>query len=446
MLGHAGAAVRLVDSIAALQQAIDAARPGDTITVQAGVLTTSEPLTVRGAGTADQPITIAAASIGGVEIAGSHGFAVTAPAAHVVIRGFRFTHASGRNTIAGGTQHVRFTRNVFYCSGEGAYLTVSGDHAEVDHNEFRDKHTLGNMLSVTGTGSQVARRLWVHHNYFHDFANARGNGAETIRFGLSGLSLSQGEGLVEYNLFVRCMGENELISNKSCGNTYRYNTFLDSRGAQLTLRHGNDCVVYGNVFRGTDGLRVFGDRHQIFSNYFEGNSIGINLGNGGAEVADGAPLTSHDRPDHCVIAFNTLVDNATHYLMNRRTPTALGATHTTFANNVLQGGGVAAKIDGPNPDARWTGNLVWNTGGTGDLPADGFLTADPRLARDDDGLLRLGEGSPAIASAQGTFAAITVDLDGQPRPESKSRGADEPSAAPRIARPLHPHDVGPTAK
>ena len=43
------------------------------------------------------------------------------------------------------------------------------------------------------SGSQVARRLWVHHNYFHDFTSPGGNGAETILWGLSGLSLSNGQ-------------------------------------------------------------------------------------------------------------------------------------------------------------------------------------------------------------------------------------------------------------
>ena len=440
------AATHTVDSLADLQAKFKTAAPGDTILVKDGSYTTREPLTVSCVGAENQPITIAAESVGGVEIRGTHGFSVAKPAAHVVIRGFTFTHASGKIAIAGGTHHVRFTRNTFQCAGEGPYLTVTGDDAEVDYNEFRDKKTLGNMINVTGTGSQVARRLHIHHNYFHDFTNAGGNGAETIRFGLSGLSMSNGEGLVEYNLFARCRGENELISNKSCGNTYRYNTIIESPGTQLTLRHGNDCLVYGNYFRDTEGLRIFGDRHWVFSNYFEGNSIGINLGNGGAEVADGAPLTSHDRPDNCVIAFNTLVNNRTHYAMTARTGNALGATGTTFANNIMVGGGVAAKIAGPNAGALWSGNLVWNTAGVGDLPAGSFEAVDPKLLADAQGIFRPQPGSPAIDSAIGGYPAVIVDLDGQPRTIAKDKGADETSAAPVKARMLTPADVGPAAK
>jgi poly(beta-D-mannuronate) lyase len=440
--GAGRAATITVKTIADLQAAIAGAAAGDMIIVANDNYSTTAPLTITRAGTPSAPITIKAESVGGVTLTGTDGFNVKSPAAHVVIEGFVFAHASGKNTIAAGTSHVRFTRNTFQCAGDGPYLNVVGDDAEIDRNEFRDKKTVGNMISVTGIAPQVARRLWIHHNYFHDFAAAGVNGAETIRFGLSGLSMSDGHGLVEHNLFVRCVGENELISNKSGANTYRYNTFLDSRGAQLTLRHGNECSVYGNYFRGLAGLRIFGDRHWVFSNYFEGNSVGIQLGNGGAEVADGAPLTSHDRPDNCVIAFNTLVNNTRNYIMDARN-NGLGAVSTTFANNVIQGGGPAAEIHGPNTGATWANNLLWQTKGAGDIPAGGFVESDPKLAPDQNGIFRLQKASPAIDAATGTFPAAKFDFDGQLRTIAKDIGADEFWDAPVVARILTPADVGP---
>src|SRR4051812_26888591 len=171
----ASAANYTVDSVAALQSRINAAVAGDTITVKAGTYATTAPIEIDRAGAAGKPITVAAETVGGVEIGGTHGFAVKAPAAYIVIAGFKFTHAAGHETIAVGTSDVRFTRNTFHCSGQGAELDVAGDDAEVDHNEFRDKDKVGNMLSVTGAGAQVARRLWVHHNYFHDYVNAHAN-------------------------------------------------------------------------------------------------------------------------------------------------------------------------------------------------------------------------------------------------------------------------------
>jgi poly(beta-D-mannuronate) lyase len=441
---HASAASSVVTSIEALHVALTAAAPGDTITIKNGTYSIDTPLNIFRVGTAANPITVTAETVGGVTFTGPSGIKFASPAAHVIVEGFVFTHTSGQTAIGAGTSHCRFTRCVFACNGPGPYLTVVGDDAELDRNEFKNKNTLGNMISVTGTGNQVARRLWIHHNYFHDFANAHGNGAETIRFGLSGLSMSTGAGLVEHNLFVRCTGENELISNKSCGNTYRYNTLLESPGAQLTIRHGNDCLVYGNIFRDTDGLRIFGDRHQVFSNYFEGNTRGINLGNGDGEVADGAKLTSHDRPDACVIAFNTLIENKITYQMDGR-KNGLGATHTTFANNLIVGGGKVAAIAGPNPDAIYSGNLLWKTGPAGDLPAGSFTTADPHLVADATGIFHLPTTPNPALAATGAFPSVIVDLDGQPRPSAKSLGADEPSAAPRVAHLLTPVDVGPTS-
>jgi poly(beta-D-mannuronate) lyase len=302
------------------------------------------------------------------------------------------------------------------------------------------------MIAVAGTGSQVARRVWIHHNYFHDVSSLGTSGAEMIRFGLSALSQSTGAGLVEHNLFARCGGQNELISNRSCGNTYRYNTFLDSPNAQFTLRHGNECLVYGNIFRKTEGLRIFGDRHQVYSNYFEGNYIGISLGNGSVEVADGGALTGHDRPDNCVIAFNTFVDNRTHYQMSRRTPDGLGARDTIFANNILSGGSVAAKIEGPNAGAVWSGNILWDIPSPGSLPLEGYTNTDPLLAAGPDGIKRPQAGSPALEAAAGNFPIVAFDLEGRPRPEKKSVGADEISPAPGVARFLSPADVGPNAE
>jgi poly(beta-D-mannuronate) lyase len=429
------AATYEVGSLAELQSRIGKAVPGDTIVLRDGAYVASALVAIARPGTAAAPIRIAAKTVGGVTITGAQGFSVTAPAAYVEIVGFVFGHAAGTTQIASGATHIRFSRNVFEQHGAGAYLTIAGDDAEVDHNEFRNKKTVGNMIDVRGAGSQVAQRVRIHHNYFHDFANAGANGGETIRFGLSGLSMSRGFGMIEQNLFVRCTGENELLSIKSGSNTIRYNTFLDSPRAQVTLRHGNENLVYGNYLRGLDGIRIFGDRHQVFSNYLEGNTGGINIGNGDGEVADGAKLTSHDRPDGNVIAFNTLVNNQRSYYMTPRR-NGLGATNTVFADNLVQGGGTAVSLDGPYTGGRWDGNVVWQTTGAVSAPVGAFEATDPRLERATDGVFRPRAGSPLIDSAVGEYPAVVVDMDGQPRAGRRDRGADEISTSPIVARPL----------
>jgi len=368
-----------VASLADLQARLDAAMPGDVIVVKDGRYTTRAPIVVRRPGVAGKPIRITAESVGKVEISGSDGFDVVSPSAHVVIDGFVFTHASGKTQIRPGATHIRFTRNVFECTGDGPYLTVAGHDAEIDRNELRNKRTLGNMIDVRGEGRQVAERVRIHHNYFHDFTSPGpgSNGAETIRFGLSGLSMSKGLGVIEHNLFVRCVGENEMLSIKSGSNIIQDNTLLDSPGAQLTLRHGNENIVRRNYLRGTDGIRIFGDRNRVSDNYLEGNTGAIQIGNGGAEVADGAPLTSHDRPDDIYITSNVLVNNTRNIFMTARDQ-GLGATRATIAHNIIQGGGPAATIEGPFPEPIWRDNTVWDTP-AGLMPDEGFTKRKPAI-------------------------------------------------------------------
>ena len=369
-----------VNSIDEFQSAINSAKPGEIITLKNGVYTTDKPVIIACAGAKDKPVIIQAETVGGVEIRGTHGFTFD-NAAYVVASGFNFTHAAGGNTIKINAHNIHINRCTFGPSnGPGYYLGVRGDDCEISYCEFRDKDRVGNMIDVAGENGQVARRLHIHHSYFHDFKKSsvegEGNGLEVIRLGLSGLSMSYGYGLVEYNLFVRCEGENELITNKSCGNTYRYNTFLDSRGAQLTLRHGNDCIAEKNYFRNTDGLRIFGDRNKVRENYFEQNTLGINIGNGGAEVADGAPLTSHDRPDSTEITKNVMVNNRISYFMGARN-NGLGATFTNFSENIISGGETAVRIEGPYPDAVWKDNVIWQAGSISYIPESGYKEINP---------------------------------------------------------------------
>jgi poly(beta-D-mannuronate) lyase len=434
-----------VSSISELQSRINSALPGDRILVTNGVYTTSGAINVARQGTAASPITIAAENIGGAEIRGSAGFSINSPSAFIIVRGFRFTHAAGGSNVRSGTHHVRVTRNVYQLTGTGSYLTVSGDDGEVDHNTFQNKSTTGQMLSVQGGAvPAMAQRTWIHHNYFHDFTSVGGNGGETMRVGLSSRSLTDAHTLVENNLFVRCDGENELISNKSSSNTYRYNTFRDTVG-ELTLRHGNDCIVHSNFFINSHGVRFFGDDHRIFSNYFERCDPAIQIGNGDGEVADGAPLTSHDRPDRVRVSFNTLVNNVRHALMPGRTG-GLGATNLVFSNNIIQGdSGSALTLGGPTPGAVYQSNILFGSLSNGALPSSGVRRVNPLLARDASGVFRLSSGSPAIDTAAGTFPEATLDMDAQARSGAKDVGADEFSSAPITNRPLTTADVGPSA-
>ncbi|MGN6342187.1 MAG: polysaccharide lyase 6 family protein [Ginsengibacter sp.] len=434
-----------VSSIPELQSAIDGANAGDVILLTNGVYTTTANITINKAGTALQPITIAAQNTGMAEITGSGGFNLVSPAAYIIIKGFKFTHLASKAKTGPGTRFCRFTQNLFETPGDGEDLTLAGSDHEVDYNTFQNKSAMGRFIAVRGSGNQIAERLWIHHNYFKSQKDQGGkNGAETLQFGLSGFSLSSSNSIVEYNLFEDCAGENELISVKASAVTLRYNTIRNCP-AQFTLRHGNKCFVYGNYFINTPGLRIFGDDHVIHSNYFENCTPAIFIGNGDGEVADGAKLTSHDRPDRVLIAFNTMVNNPRNFFQSGRKD-GMGATFITIAYNIIQDGGTAASISGPLTNTTWKGNIIYKTKQVGDMPAGGFQEIDPKLERDASGAFHLQSGSPAINAVKEKFPTITLDMDGQIRVSPFDIGADEFSKAGSKAHILNATDVGVNAK
>jgi poly(beta-D-mannuronate) lyase len=438
------AATITVASLAELQKAIDKAVAGDVILLKSGVYVSTEDIIVKRAGTKEKPITIAAQTIGETEISGTGGIGIKSPGAYIIIRGFKFSNSAGKNDLAGGTAFCQWTRNIFECPGEGNYLTINGADHQVDYNTFQNKNSMGKFIGVRGTGKQIAERLWIHHNYFYNFSPQTGNGAEAVQFGLSGFSLSSSNSIFEHNLFEKCEGEAELLSVKSSAVTVRYNTVRNCK-AHITLRHGNFNKVYGNYFSNTPGLRIFGDDHLIYSNYFENCNPAINIGNGGAEVADGAPLTSHDRPDRVLIAFNTLVNNKKNIVLNPRKPVELGATHITIINNVIQGGEEAALINGPFLNPKWEGNIIYQTKGAGNMPEGSYKTFDPKMVRNATGTFHLSAASAGL-NATGVYPLITVDMDGQARKQPLQVGADQIAKDPVIARILTPELVGYKAK
>jgi poly(beta-D-mannuronate) lyase len=445
--GMLAAAEIKVNSLPALEQAIAKAVPGDHIVLAGGHYDSSGPIAVAAAGTKEHPIVITAETVGGVEIKGEAGFRLVRPAAYVAIRGFIFKHKAGEMDLPAGVHHCRITRNVFELAvaGRARYLSVAGDDNEIDHNTFRHKSTEGQMLQVQGPrNSEMAQRTWIHHNYFHDFANSRRNNSSALHIGHSARSMTSAYSVVEHNLFVRTQGENEgAICNKASDNVYRFNTF-GQESTELSLRHGKRCLVYGNYFLGGNGLRFFSHDHRIYSNYFENCRPAIAIGNGGATIPPG-PLTSHERPERVHVVYNTLVNNRQNVRMSARR-NGLGATDLVFANNIIVGGNEAVSIDGPLTNPTWQGNILWaNEGGPGDIPADGFTSVDPKLAKDANGRHRLEPASPAIDKGAGSYSYAAQDIDRQPRGNAKDVGADEHSKQPAINHVLTPADVGPNA-
>jgi poly(beta-D-mannuronate) lyase len=382
-----------VNSVSSLQQAINKARPGDVIVVANGTYTTSESIVIGNKGSMEKPIAIRAETRGGAEISGVKGFTISAGSEYIIIEGFRFTHSTGTAGIVAGASHCIITHNLFECKappdskGTKPYFTVSGDDNEISYNTFQNKTDEGQMLSVQGPGAdRMARRTWIHHNYFYNFP-PKANNCSAIQIGLSGRSMDSAFCLVEYNLFIKCAGENEgAICNKACNNIYRYNTFGEGT-EELSLRHGNKCEVYGNFFMGSTGLRFSGDDHKIYSNYFNSCREAIVCTNGDGEVKEGSKLTCHDRSDRVEVSYNTILKCRNNFRMPQR-ENGLGATSITFSNNIISGGSPVS-IPGKYTGAVWRENILWNTTG-GDIPQTGYSVNDPGLKENEYRINRFG--------------------------------------------------------
>ena len=190
------------------------------------------------------------------------------------------------------------------------WVRLYGLENRVDHNLFANQRHSGVTVQVRMEQSDARHRI--DHNHFIDRVEGNGNGFEIIQIGQSADSLKQGNCLIDSNLFERCDGETEIISNKTCSNIYRANLFIESAGT-LTLRHGDNCIVEGNVFIGkgkesSGGIRVIGSGHEIRDNYFEG----IYGQTGGvivlyAGIPD-SPLNGYFAADNSLIDNNILIN------------------------------------------------------------------------------------------------------------------------------------------
>lgn len=127
-----------VNSLGQLKTAISNAVAGDCIVLSDGIYSTDGTITISAKGTALMPITIAAQTIGGVTLSGEGGFVLTGNSAHVIIKGFVFTHKGGTAVIESTAKHCSFTRNIFECTGKPEetleYLKLERDSNFVSYN------------------------------------------------------------------------------------------------------------------------------------------------------------------------------------------------------------------------------------------------------------------------------------------------------------------------
>lgn len=461
----AGAAEKLCATVAELHAALRTARPGDVFLLRDGTWRDAD-IVFTAAGEPGHPITLRAATPGQVVLTGRSRLRFSG--SWLVVDGLRFEqcgHPSIPDVVEfrtstsrkqGYATFSRLTNCSFTdCSPPDKqtntrFVSLFGHDNRVDHCYLAGKTNLGPSLVVWLDGEPVRHRI--DRNHFGPRPELGFNGGETMRLGDSTTSRTNARCVVEENLFTGCNGEIEIISNKSCENIYRRNTFVECEGT-LTLRHGHRNLVEGNFFLGhgrpkTGGVRVINEDQRVVNNYFvdlagEGTAAALCFMNG---IPD-SPLAGYDQVKRALVAFNTFVNCrqsvVVGYQSSSRAEASLAPQDCTFAWNVVVAK-AAPLLRTQTPPARftWRGNLFSGEAGIRDELRS--AAADPRLVQDGAGRWRPGPGSPAIGAATDAYPEITVDIDGQPRPAArKDAGCDQVSEAPVRFHPATAKDVGP---
>lgn len=348
----------LVKDQAAFKDAVKNAKAGDVIKLANGTWEDFEIL-FTGKGEEGNPITLTAETKGKVILSGQSNLRIAGE--YLEVSGLVFKNGytptkevvSFRENKENLAYNSRVTEVVIdnYNQPEryevDFWVMMYGKNNRFDHNHLVGKRNKGVTMAVR-MNTEESRENYhrIDHNYFGPRPILGSNGGETLRIGTSHFSRSDSFTIVENNYFDRCDGELEIISSKSGNNKILNNTFFESRGT-LTMRHGNDTLVEGNVFFGNDvdhtgGIRVINARQTVRNNYMEGLK-GTRFG-GALVVMNGVPNGPINRYDPVIGA---LIEDNT--LMN--------------SDNVQLGAGSDEERSGPPSDTRFESNLIFNDDG-----------------------------------------------------------------------------------
>jgi poly(beta-D-mannuronate) lyase len=445
----------------ALKKALKTVRPGDGLVLADGTWRDAR-LVLECNGSPGKPITLRAQTRGKVILTGSSSIALGG--SYLVVDGLYFKQGAmpGGHVISFRSDsdkeagHCRVTQcaiidyNPDSREKNSYWVSLYGQSNRVDHCLFKSKNDASPVLTVW-VGPKPNYHL-VDHNHFATRPPLGRNGGETLRIGTSEVSLNNSRSTVESNYFEDCSGEAEYISNKSCENIYRYNTFVECQGA-LVLRHGNRCLVEANCFfghqrPGTGGVRIIGEDHKIFNNYFC-ELAGTNF-ESALPFVNGIPdtkLNEYFQIKRATVAFNTFVDcyqNITFGVGVGFRNRSLPPVDCVLANNLVLGtNGPLVLFQDKPVNLRWQGNIFFGAD-LGFPITPGVQVTDPKLQRTADRFYRLDRTSPALGTAGGDWPFVSEDIEGRRRPAKKDIGCLQNSGKKPVRRPVGPAEVGPS--
>ena len=284
-------------------------------------------LLFEGKGTAEAPITLTVEEKGKVTLEGQSYLQIAGEYLHVEGLIFKNGYTPTNEVISfkKNNKELAYNSRLSECvidnysnperHEQDSWVALYGKNNRVDHNHFEGKGNRGVTLIVRlNTKESIENNHIIEANYFGPRQNLGSNGGETLRVGTSHYSMEKSNTLVQGNYFDRCDGEHEIISNKCDQTTYKNNVFFESIGT-LTMRHGDETLVEGNVFlgnrkRNTGGIRVINGQQTVRNNYGYGLT-GYRF-RGALVVMNGvpnSPLNRYFQVEDAIIENNVFVDS-----------------------------------------------------------------------------------------------------------------------------------------
>lgn len=380
-----------VSTAAQLSSALAAAVPGHDIVLASGSYSGAFSMAGKN-GTATQGISVRAATVGGATFTSSSSWRIT-NCSYVTVSGLMraFDVAGDYFQFRGASHHCRLTRCTFGPtthteSTDVANIIFVGDDCHtirIDHNRIRNKGTSGNGIRVYGNFTKVdsgqgsdagCRRVRIDHNIFKSIKPEVGNDKEPVRYGVSTMSRTIANGVIERNYFEDCICEPEIISVKMGGIRVTGNTIYKCAGGPV-IRHGTNSVLADNYIVddpiGTGGGGGGGTPTQT-------------LGVGGIPTASGSNVTLTNADSGSTLNITTSGTSTTRRIYDGQGHTVAGiniaADYVTVQNFVIRGASNAGIY------SIGTGVTIQNNdiaqvdeGGVGDINGITFFGNDTKI-------------------------------------------------------------------
>ena len=408
-----------VASAAEFTAAIDAAAPGDLISIADGTHAWGEVEvgTRERGGNGFEPeerVWIMPANSSGATFDDTR---FDVEARHLTFFDLNFVN-SGITLRSEGT---RVAFSTFTGGDDAVYLhprnSISVDDVEIDNNLFTGQTSDSIAITTRPFGSDDVfpspQRTWIHHNRFQDHT--------AVEYPCIGAGVGwhpfpddqPAHTLIEYNSFDGCTGDDEIIELKHRGAWIRYNLIENSGRGHLSGRMTGNAHYTGNVHLGgsSHGFRVFGnDNVGVFNLMQTRRSITT------------SPTVASDHPN---IDYNYLAMVDHLYTMNVfwNASVWMNVQSTGEENIDLSRGNVIR-------DNFWLGSDLDYSDISGNIPYQVWLENNPQGAFPGDNWVMNDAGNNCYDSAVGTadFSPVVIEGDWSPT----HRGEKSPDVVHRL--------------